>query len=257
MQPYLIVETMKARAFDYMKQFWQENEIQRFSAKEVQLYFFFLAECNRQYWRNPFGCSTLRIANTLGISRQTLCRVRQNLQERGLITYKEGRNDSTIPSYTLLIMSDGQTASNVTADGILDGTADGTLDGTQDGTIIKTYKTKDNISIYNSELFPLDELKNLLSTDREWLDHVRKYANKQKIVLDIDWIEVQLREFFLYLGTTGVQSKSIADTQRYFVNWLVKKESHKGYKFKPQSPHQVGVKLTDDNPDKFKDITGW
>lgn len=240
---------MKARNLDYMKQFWQENEILRFSAKEVQLYFFFLAECNRQYWRNPFGCSTLRITNTLGISRQTLCRVRQNLRERGLITYKEGKNDSTIPSYTLLIKSDGRTASNVTADG--------TQDGTQDGTIIKTYKTEDNISIYNNELLPLDKLQNLLSTDREWFNRVREYANKQKIVLDIDKIEVQLQEFFLYLGTTGAQSKSIADTQRYFVNWLVKRESHKGYKFKPQSSHQIGVKLTDDNPDKFKDITGW
>ena len=253
MLPYLIVDAMKTRYLDYMKQFWQENEIQRFSAKEVQLYFFFLAECNRQYWRNPFGCSTLRITNTLGISRQTLCRVRQNLQERGLITYKEGKNDSAIPSYTLLIKPDGQIASNVTADG----TQNGTANGTQDGTIIKTYKTEDNISIYNSELLPLDKLQNLLSTDREWFNRVREYTNKQKIVLDIDRIEAQLKEFFLYLGTTGAQSKSIADTQRYFVNWLVKKESHKGYKFKLQSPHQVGVKLTDDNPDKFKDITGW
>lgn len=244
---------MKARNLDYMKQFWQENEIQIFSAKAVQLYFFFLAECNRQYWRNPFGCSTLRITNTLGISRQTLCRVRQNLQERGLITYKGGKNDSSIPSYTLIIKSDGQIASNVTADG----TQNGTANGTQDGTIIKTYKIEDNISIYNSELLPLDKLQNLLSTDREWFYRVREYANKQKIVLDIDRIEAQLREFFLYLSTTSAQSKSIADTQRYFVNWLVKKESHKGYKFKPQSSHQVGVKLTDDNPDKFKDITGW
>lgn len=244
---------MKARYLDYMKQFWQENEIQRFSAKAVQLYFFFLAECNRQYWLNPFGCSTLRITNTLGISRQTLCRVRQNLQERGLITYKGGKNDSSIPSYALIIKSDGQIASNVTADG----TQNGTANGTQDGTIIKTYKIEDNISIYNSELLPLDKLQNLLSTDREWFYRVREYANKQKIVLDIDRIEAQLREFFLYLSTTSAQSKSIADTQRYFVNWLVKKESHKGYKFKPQSSHQVGVKLTDDNPDKFKDITGW
>lgn len=244
---------MKARSFDYMKQFWQENEIQRFSAKEVQLYFFFLAECNRQYWRNPFGCSTLRITNTLGISRQTLCRVRLNLQERGLITYKEGKNDSTIPSYTLLIKSGGQIASNVTADGTLDGTAN----GTQDGTIIKTYKTEDNIFIYNSELLPLDKLQNLLSTDREWLNRVREYANKQKIVLDSDRVEAHLQEFFLYLSTNGTPSKSIADTQRYFVNWLVKRERHKDYKFKPQSSHQVGVKLTDDNPDKFKDITGW
>ncbi len=62
---------MAARTFDYIRQFWQENEAQVFSARETQLYFFLLAECNRQYWRNPFGCATQRITNNLDISRQT------------------------------------------------------------------------------------------------------------------------------------------------------------------------------------------
>ena len=83
MQPYLIVNDMEVSPFDYMKQFWRENEVQMFSAKETQLYFFFLSESNRLYWRNPFGCSTQRITNNLGISRQTLCRLRKKLQDRG------------------------------------------------------------------------------------------------------------------------------------------------------------------------------
>lgn len=58
---------MTARTFDYMRQFWQENEVQVLSAKEPQLYFFLLVECNRQYWRNPFGCATLRIINNLSL----------------------------------------------------------------------------------------------------------------------------------------------------------------------------------------------
>ena len=89
MQPYLIVNDMEVSPFDYMKQFWRENEVQMFSAKETQLYFFFLSESNRLYWRNPFGCSTQRITNNLGISRQTLCRLRKKLQDRGLIRGKE------------------------------------------------------------------------------------------------------------------------------------------------------------------------
>ena len=102
MQPYLIANDMEANPFDYMKQFWRENEVQMFSAKETQLYFFFLSESNRLYWRNPFGCSTQRITNNLGISRQTLCRLRKKLQDRGLITYEEGKNNSIVPCLSLI-----------------------------------------------------------------------------------------------------------------------------------------------------------
>ena len=133
MRLYLTGNEMGARSFDYMGQFWRENEMQMFSAKETQLYFFLLAECNRRYWQVPFGCSTQRITNNLGISRQTLCRLRKKLQGRGLIAYEEGKNNSSVPGYVLLIKPDCQTAQqNVTANG----TQDGTASGTEDGTII-------------------------------------------------------------------------------------------------------------------------
>lgn len=146
---------MEVTGFDYMKQFWWENEMQTFSAREAQLYFFLLSECNRHYWRNPFECSTQRITNNLNLSRQTLCRLRKALLERGLISYQEGKNNLTQPNYTLLMKSDKRntqmaSTANGTLKVTLDGTQDGTLNGTQDGTNIKTYKTdntKDNISI--------------------------------------------------------------------------------------------------------------
>ena len=244
---------MGARTLDYMGQFWRENEMQMFSAKETQLYFFLLAEYNRRHWQNPFGCSTQRIANNLGISRQALCRLREKLQARGLITYEEGKNNSCIPGYTLLVKPDNRTTpSNVTANG----TPDGTANVTADGTIIKTYNNK-SFNSNKEKLLPLDELQSLLRSDCEWLDNVKEYANKQGIELDETRMQEMLADFFLYLQTCGISSKTTTDAQRHFVNWLMKKGNNRSNGQKTLPSSQIGVKLTDNSPDKFKNISAW
>lgn len=253
MRLYLTGSKMEARTLDYMRQFWRENEMQMFSAKETQLYFFLLAEYNRRHWQNPCGCSTQRIANNLGISRQTLCRLREKLQKRGLITYEEGKNNSSIPGYTLLVKPDSRTTlSNVTANG----TPDGTAEVTADGTIIKKYNNK-SFNSNKERLLPLDELQSLLRSDCEWLDNVKGYANKQGIELDETRMQEMLAEFFLYLQTCGISSKTTTDAQRHFVNWLMKKGNSRNNGQKTLPAQQIGVKLTDDSPDKFKNISEW
>lgn len=254
MQPCLIANDMEASPFDYMKQFWRENEVQMFSAKEAQLYFFFLSESNRLYWRNPFGCSTQRITNNLGISRQTLCRLRKKLQDRGLITYEEGKNNSIVPCYELLTKS----KDNVFTNGTQNGTVNVTPCETANGTIIKTYKTEDNeLTISMEELLPLDRLQTILCDDREWIMRIKEYLGKQGFELDEANIGKRLEGFFLYLQTGGTKFKTITDTQKHFVNWLMKKGCSRVNKQKSLPSQQVGVKLTEDNPDKFKNISGW
>ena len=189
---------MGARTLDYMRQFWRENEMQMFSAKETQLYFFLLAEYNHRYWQNPFGCSTQRIANNIGISRQTLCRLREKLQARGLITYEEGKNNSSIPGYTLLVKPDNRTAlSNVTANGTLNGTASETADGTIINSIDKINKS----IIPKEKPLHLNDLQALLYADNKWLGNVKEYANQHGIEVDDMKIQEMLGEFFLYLRT--------------------------------------------------------
>lgn len=245
-------------SFDYMKQFWRENEMQMFSAKETQLYFFFLAECNRQYWRNPFGCSTQRIANNLGISRQTICRLRKKLQDRGLVIYEEGRNNSVVPYYTLLMKTDNRVVQNVTENGTPDGTAHVTPCETTDGTIIETDNTENNKSLISKEEpLPLGKVQNLLCGDGEWVEQVNAYLVKQGFDPDKMNVRKKLEEFFLYLQTSGTKFKSLADTQKHFVNWLAKKERDSGGNRESKSSRQVGVKLADNSPDKFKNISGW
>lgn len=90
---------------EYARQFWRENATQLFSANETRLYFFLLDECNNQYWKDPFGCSSLKITNNMGFSRKTLCALRNKLQERGLICYMKGTNQSSVPFYSLLSVS--------------------------------------------------------------------------------------------------------------------------------------------------------
>lgn len=241
---------MGARSFDYMGQFWRENEMQTFSAKETQLYFFLLAECKRRYWQIPFGCSTQRITNNLGISRQTLCRLRKKLQDRGLITYEEGKNNASVPGYTLLIKPDSHAE-------LPNGTQDGTSNGTADGTIINNIVRINKSIISKEKLLLLDELQTILQNDSEWLDNVKEYINKQGMELDSKRIHEMLAEFFLYLQTCGIRSKTVTDAQQHFVNWLMKKGNNRCKRQKALPAWQVGVKLTDDNPDKFKNTSEW
>ena len=269
---------MEANAFYFMTQFWRENETLLFSAKETQLYFFLLAEFNRLHRQNPFACSTQRIINSLGISRHTLCRLRETLQARGLIRYEEGRNLSSMPRYTLLTASrcanadtqdgtqDGtqnsQCANTDTQDGTQDGTQNSqcantdTQDGTQDGTIIKRDKRNNSTSIIKEELLSLEELHARLLDDAEWLGRVGALAAKHGIDAGEKKMRERLDEFFLYLQTCGTQTKTLGDAQRHFVNWLVKRAANTSDR-RQQPPRCVGVKLTDNSPDKFKDVKGW
>ena len=251
---------METSTFYHIARFWRENERHTFSAKETQLYFFLLAEFNRLHRQNPFACSTQRIINCLGISRHTLCRLRETLQARGLIRYEEGRNLSAMPRYTLLTAS--QCAKADTQDGTQDGTQNSqcantdTQDGTQDGTIIKRDKRNNSTSITKEELLSLEELHARLLRDTEWLARVGALAAKQGIDAGEKRMRERLDEFFLYLQTCGTQTKTLGDAQRHFVNWLVKRAASTSDR-RQLPPRCVGVKLTDNSPDKFKDVKGW
>ena len=257
---------METSTFYHIARFWRENERHTFSAKETQLYFFLLAEYNHLHRQNPFACSTQRIINCLGISRHTLCRLRETLQARGLIRYEEGRNLSSMPNYTLL------TAPHCANADTQDGTqslpcakADtqnsqcantDTQDGTQDGTIIKRDKRNNSTSIIKEELLSLEELHARLLGDAEWLARVGALAAKQGIDAGEKKMRERLDEFFLYLQTCGTQTKTLGDAQRHFVNWLVKRAASTSDR-RRLSPRCVGVKLTDNSPEKFKDVKGW
>ena len=251
---------METNIFYLITQFWHENEQQPFSSRETQLYFYLLAEHNRQRRQNPFSCSTRRITSSLGFSRQTLSRLRKNLQGRGLLVYEKGKNQSTVPRYILIL---NPQSSNT---GPQDGTPMPRCSNTdpQDGTIIKSNKSNIINNIYKEKFLSLEEIKARLLNDTQWKGKVRELARARGFDVDEKRVGEWLEEFFLYLQTCGTQTKSIGEAQRYFVNWMIKRANvdskpsngNVGRSGAP-SGYRVGVKLTDNSLDKFKGITGW
>ena len=110
----------------------------------------------------------------------------------------------------------------------------------------------------------LEEIKARLLNNTQWKGKVRELARARGFDVDEKRVGEWLEEFFLYLQTCGTQTKSIGEAQRYFVNWMIKRANvdskpsngNAGRSGAPSGYH-VGVKLTDNSLDKFKDIKGW
>ena len=86
---------------DLINHFWEENRSNRFSSSECVLYFYLLNEANRKYWQMPFSCSTAIIVAETGLTKSTLTRAREGLRARGLISFKEGVQNSRAPTYSI------------------------------------------------------------------------------------------------------------------------------------------------------------
>lgn len=91
---------------DYMNQLWHSVSMETMSASEIALYALLVNECNQRFWEMPFPCSSVRICETLRISKQTLCNARTALTERGLIIYADGRSRHIPSKYILLELTD-------------------------------------------------------------------------------------------------------------------------------------------------------
>ena len=255
---------METNIFYLITQFWHENEQKPFSPRETQLYFYLLAEHNRQRRQNPFGCSTRRITSSLGLSRKTLCILREKLRARGLLIYEKGKSSSSVPKYSLILNS--QCFATDTQKETLKETGNSQCFAadTQKETIIKSNKSNINNNIYKEKFLSLEEIKARLLNDTQWKGKVRELARARGFDVDEKRVGGWLEEFFLYLQTCGTQTKSIGEAQRYFVNWMIKRANvdskpsngNAGRSGAP-SGYRVGVKLTDNSLDKFKDIKGW
>ena len=87
---------------DYMKQFWRAASDRPFPASEVALYAFLVNECNAHFWKMPVPCPTLRICESLRISKQTVMTARKHLAECGLIQFTNGKSRFLPSEYSLL-----------------------------------------------------------------------------------------------------------------------------------------------------------
>jgi len=72
---------------EYMNQLWRSALLSPMPASEIALFAYLINECNKHFWKMPFGCSTTRICEELRISRQTVITAWKHLAERRLITF--------------------------------------------------------------------------------------------------------------------------------------------------------------------------
>ena len=94
----------------YMNQLWRSALIEPMPASEIALYTFIVNECNVRFWRMPIQCSTIRICESLRISKQTLNVAREHLSQRGLIHFTPGKSRHIPSEYMLLELTDDLTA---------------------------------------------------------------------------------------------------------------------------------------------------
>lgn len=75
---------------ELINNFWTLADQNPFTAAATQIYFFLLNKSNRSHWRNPLKESDRFIAASLQMSVNTVRRAKNELQYRGLITFKAG-----------------------------------------------------------------------------------------------------------------------------------------------------------------------
>ncbi len=225
---------------DYMNQFWRTAEQEPFPASEVALFAFLVNECNKRHWQMPFPCATIQICESLRLSKQTVTVARLHLCEQGLISFTAGSTRYVPSKYSLLDMSQHLT------DNLTEYLDSSSTDKDKDQKSQCTLNCCNNLS--------LTELKCLLMNDTDWLENTKAYlSNKRKDLSSID-LNGFLSSFFNYLQVSGSKKKTIEDTKRHFVNWLLKQKTdhHSLAKSLP-----FGTVLTDDSLEKYKSTDSW
>ena len=117
---------------ELINNFWAVRRVRPMTSYEADMYFYLLKECNSRNWTNPFELPTRNIEFELGISRKTICDLRNKLQQKGLISFKEGAKRAGSAIYKIVYVTEGNINGNI------HGNINGNING---NTNIKT-KTK-------------------------------------------------------------------------------------------------------------------
>lgn len=196
--------------------FWERNNENRFTASEVQVYFYLLNEANRRYWKQPFACQTVIVCASLGMDKSTLIRARERLSERGLIAYTKGKQGSRAPTYKVCHATACATA--ITTD-------DATAHATASATLIKDKDKDINSSSSRAkkevEGLPLEELETKLTQDTAWQQQVMATLNKSAATpIDKARLEKLLAQFFAEQRIKNAAKREESDFRSHAYNWM-------------------------------------
>ena len=192
---------------ELINNFWSVRRTRPMTSYEADFYFYLLKECNSRNWTSPFELPTRNIEFELCISRKTICDLRNKLQQKGLISFKEGNKRGGGAFYSINYVSTGNVTGNES--GNITGNISGNISG---NTNIKTKNKTKNIN-NSGELFP-HEPKKKKSAKTEFipptLDQVKAYFNGKLP----DW-ETQAEKFFYCFDSLGWRNTNGAKIERW------------------------------------------
>lgn len=148
---------------ELINNFWSVRRIRPMTSYEADFYFYLLKECNSRNWTNPFELPSRNVELELGISRKTICDLRNKLLQKGLISFKEGNRRTSGAIYEILYVSERNKNGNINGFNVSDGNQNGNESGNQNGNINGNqsgnplYKTKNKTKTKKNnsgELFP-------------------------------------------------------------------------------------------------------
>lgn len=212
---------------ELINNFWSVRRIKPMTSYEADLYFYLLKECNSRNWSNPFELPTRNVELELGISRKTICDLRNKLQQKGLIAFKEGQKRACGAFYSILYVSDGNKNGNVS------GNINGNISGNVNGNPLYKQKHKQkDIGNNSNELFsPQPNSRKRVSRKKTefippTLEQVKDYF-RDKLP---DW-EIQADIFFNHFSGLGWRNTNGAKIERWDSRanlWIIEKMQSNG-----------------------------
>ena len=199
--------------YELLHAFWEKNEYEPFSVSEIAMFFFLLDRANSRHWQMPVRCPTSVVCQSLKISKQTVVTSRSKLQSRGLISFSEGKGNSSTPYYSII------TDTSHWTDGLTDTFTDNLTDSLTDG--LTTLNIEDNknqnkdIKSSNvkgqSKLLSLDELEKIFISDEDWKEEIIESIP----ALTPDELNRQISFFFQRLRLNGEDKREEKDCRNY------------------------------------------
>ncbi len=211
---------MKLNMFSLISSFWRMAEVEKFSPSEIALYFFLLQKANQQKWQMPVRCSTESIRVYIESSKQNIVKARDGLKRRGLIDFLPGKGKGAYPVYVL----------------VPQGNKPQHLEMPKEMSIplsveLSPYKKEDKESITinaRESLLNLEHMENQLLADKQWQENlISLISGTGETHIDNAELANQIKQFFLYLKTSGIEKRDEKECRQHFVNWLSKTFTYK------------------------------
>lgn len=261
---------------DLINHFWEENRSNRFSSSECVLYFYLLNEANRKYWQMPFSCSTAIIVAETGLTKSTLTRAREGLRGRGLISFKEGVQNSRAPTYSIneiastTFVTGNETAcvANKETDRgnhqnterkSDSNTSNETASRTNDAPLIKD-KKEDKEKIKRNATYatiPISDLETKMKEDIKWQEHICSSLSPLGYAVPKDSnLTPYIKLFFNFLRAKNISEKEEDDCRQHFFNKLKKeylsRNNYYGNNKPERNDRRGNLEVTTDSKENYE-----